>query len=100
MVWKAVVFLALMTIPCAAQDDSCAQDTISSVSSDGRILTMVTGDAYEVLAGQEVESILWLPESDVSICAPVVPTGASAAMLYEIVNTDEHGKKVLARKLN
>jgi hypothetical protein len=100
MIRKALAVLALTTLPCETQAESCAQDKIISVSSDGATLAMVSGDEFQVIAGQEVESVLWLPQSDVLICVASVPAGSTMVGLYEIVNVDEHDKKVSARKLD
>jgi len=100
MIGKALAFLVLMTLPCVAADETCVQDKIISVSSDGETLTMASGNEFQVLAGQEVQSVLWLPQSDVLICVASVPSGGNTVGLYEIVNVDEHGEKVSARKLD
>ena len=47
---------------------NCIDDSIREVSESGEIVTMLSGSVYEVLAGDEIDSMLWLPAEDVLIC--------------------------------
>jgi hypothetical protein len=81
-----------------AQARYCKDDTLQNKSEDGSILIMMSGAVYEVLAGDDIDSELWLPPEEVLICdAPVLYQGRTV-MLYEIINTDE-GEKVGAQRL-
>jgi len=46
----------------------CGEDPIKSVTSDGGIIVMLSGAIFEVMAGDTIDSALWLPISDVMIC--------------------------------
>jgi len=46
----------------------CSEDPIKSVTSDGEIIVMLSGAIFEVMAGDTIDSALWLPISDVMIC--------------------------------
>lgn len=80
----AIVAIFTMSVPAAA---ACDDDMISSVSSDGSIIIMISGAVYQVDAADTVDSILWLAADDVLICDGT------------IINTDEDGEKVDATRL-
>jgi hypothetical protein len=76
----------------------CDDDTIRSVSNDGEIIVTNSGHVYDVMAGDEIDSALWLPISDILVCEHVVRYQGRLVAYYEIINTDE-GEKVGALKL-
>jgi len=78
---------------------NCDDDTLEGKSDSGEILIMMSGAVYQVLAGDEIDSALWLPPADVLICESVVNVGGKRYLVYEIINTDEHGEKVSATRL-
>lgn len=83
-------FLLVMLLVVAsgnAMADSCDEDTIKSVSSDGSILVMISGAVYEVDSVNRVDTQIWLPSDDVLICDD------------EIINKDENGEKASVKKL-
>ena len=67
---------------------NCSDDSISSVSSDGQSLVMMSGAIYEVGQADRIDSALWLAADDVLICDD-----------NEIINTDEQGEKVSVSRL-
>jgi hypothetical protein len=83
--------------PCLARD--CDEDTLSEKSESGEILMMMSGAVFEVLPGDQIDSALWLPPEDVLICSSVVTMRGKQYVVYDIINTDEHGEKVGATRL-
>ena len=81
------------------QAKNCDDDSIQEVSESGEIVIMISGHVYEVLAGDTVDAALWLPADDVLICETTLIYKGKAYLLYEIINPDESGEKVAARKL-
>jgi hypothetical protein len=77
----------------------CFEDTIQSKSDDGDILVMLSGAVYEVDAGDQIDSALWLETDNVLICQTVVNYQGRPVVLFDIINTDENGEKVGAQKL-
>jgi hypothetical protein len=75
-----------------AHAKSCEDDSLESVSDDGSILKMLSGQVFEVEAGDAIDTALWLPVDDVLVCE----IGGSAV---EIINTDENGEKASAQRL-
>lgn len=84
----AVAAIILLGIAPALAD--CRSDSLDSVSADGEILKMLSGEIYEVDAVDAADSALWLPVSDVLICGYGRVT---------IINTDDDGEKVGAKQL-
>ncbi len=93
----AISTLALTADPGRTQ--SCLNDTITKVASSGKILMMQSGAVYEVLPGDEIGSMLWLPVSDVLVCARSIQSRGRGLPYYEIVKLDERGEKVGATRL-
>jgi hypothetical protein len=91
--------LACMLFASAAQARSCLDDSISEVSDSGEILIMLSGGVYEVIAGDTIDSALWLTADTVLICERPFTYQGKTYLVYEIINTDERGEKVSARRL-
>lgn len=60
---------------------------------------MISGAVYEVDAGDQVDSALWLESDDVLVCETSVNYQGRVVTLYDIINTDENGEKVGAQRL-
>jgi hypothetical protein len=93
--WCLLGLLLLIPTAHAAQ---CDEDTIRSVTNDGEIIVMQSGAVFEVMAGDTVDSALWLPVSDVMICQRALTVRGRAVSYYEIINLDDR-EKVSATKL-
>jgi hypothetical protein len=52
------------------------------VSEDGDLIVLVSGEAYDVMAGDEVTAALWQEGDDVLVCDGT------------IINKDESGEKI------
>lgn len=86
--WKIIalaLFAILFSTPIFAR--SCDDDSISSVSNDGSIIVMLSGAVYEVDAGDQVDTMLWLPAESVLVCGGT------------LINTDENGEKASVVRL-
>ena len=59
---------------------------------------MQSGAVFEVMAGDTVDSALWLPVSAVMICQRALTVRGRAVSHYEIINLDDR-EKVSATKL-
>lgn len=77
----------------------CESDSIRGVSQSGEIIIMLSGHVYEVMAGDTVDSMLWLTADEVLVCEAPLKYKGKVYLLYEIINTDESGEKVSARML-
>ena len=89
----------VVALPATGQARDCVEDTIRRKSDDGSILVMMSGAVFEVLAGDTIDSSLWLALDDVLICEAPIVTRGKAFMIYDIINMSEHGK-VGARRLH
>lgn len=78
---------------------NCDDDSIQEVSESGEIIVMLSGQVFQVLAGDEVDSSLWLPAEDVLICETPVTVQGKTYVMYDIINTEESGEKVSATRL-
>jgi hypothetical protein len=94
----AAVLIASLVAP-TVYAESCDKDSLSDKSDDGDILMTLSGHVYRVLSGDEIDSALWLPPSDILICSKTVTYQGKTFTLVEIINLDEHGEKVSATLL-
>jgi len=78
--------------PVGARAATCDEDSIKSVTDDGEIIVMFSGHVYQVLPGDSIDSMLWLPASDVMICARSISVRGRNMIYYEIINTDDKEK--------
>jgi hypothetical protein len=76
----------------------CEEDTIREQADSGKLLVMMSGHVYEVLAGDEIDSMLWLPAEDVLICEKPFAYQGTTYLFYQVINKDE-GESVDARLL-
>jgi hypothetical protein len=58
---------------------ACEDDTLQSVSDDGAILIMISGEVFHVNPTDQVDTALWL--STDGIRAQMGPTRAKAALI-------------------
>jgi len=89
---ELILFTLLVAGASLAHAKSCDEDSLESVSDDGSILKMLSGQVFEVEAGDAIDTALWLPIDQVLVCE----IGGSAV---EIINTDENGEKAAAQRL-
>jgi hypothetical protein len=61
---------------------ACDEDTIDTISQDGDLIVLNSGEAYDVAPGDEATAATWLEGEDVLICADT------------IINKDENGEKI------
>ena len=87
-----ILFIPLLFWFNVGYSVNCKHDTLWTVSSDGQILIMLSGEVYEVLPGDEIDSQLWLPPSEVIICNKTLKVKGKLWKYYEIINLDEKEK--------
>ena len=73
------VALLITAAPAMA---SCDEDTIDTVSSDGDLVILSSGDAFDVAAGDDATASTWNEGDSVLMCGDV------------IINKDDSGAKV------
>jgi hypothetical protein len=97
--WALPLVLAIWTVDVSYTNaESCYEDSLDKVTRDGEILVMMSGAVFRVMAGDAIDSALWLPPSDVLICPKSLVVDGRRAFYYETINTDEC-EKVTATKL-
>lgn len=92
--WCAVILITVIALPgsLAQAARSCWDDTLKSVTQDGSILVMQSGAVYEVLAGDEIDSMLWLPLTDILVCRIDTLHRGKPLTYFDIINTDDSEK--------
>lgn len=75
-----VILLAAFASPALA---GCDEDTIDTVSSDGDLIVLASGEQYDVDAGDESTSASWQEGDNVLVCGGDV-----------IIDKDEGGEQV------
>lgn len=88
----ALVILLLTTGYASAQGRNCLDDFLSSKSDNGDILVTGTGAVFQVLAGDEIDAMLWLPSTRLLLCSKSVVYKGKAYELWTIINTDDSEK--------
>lgn len=87
IVLAAAGFLTATGYPARAQ--SCDDETIESVSDDGRIITTISGEKFRVSSADRSDTELWQTGDDILICDDDT----------EIVNKDENNERVSVRRI-
>lgn len=86
-----IAFTAVLVVPVAFSQ--CVEDSVRSVTSDGDVLITLTGKAFEIIGGGQIDVALWLPTDDLLICGPKTVTVRSKKYtFYTIINTDDKEK--------
>jgi hypothetical protein len=85
----SVALLLAVMMSTSGYSQSCDDDSIQTVSTDGSIIVMISGAVYRVDPLDRVDTALWLPAEDVLICGDGT----------EIVNTDENGERANVQRL-
>jgi hypothetical protein len=80
------IILLMASTSVTAHAKNCEDDSIDSVSDDGDIIKLLSGNVYEIDSTDTVDTALWLPADDVLVCE-------EGGGIVEIVNTDENGEK-------
>ena len=78
--------------------NECDRDSISRVTAGGEIIIMLSGSIYRVNAVDRIDTMLWLPVTDVLICPRVLRYKKKIYRYYEIINIDD-GEKAMTQKL-
>ena len=77
----------LLLVPFAAFAGTCENGHwVQSVTDDGEIVKLEDGTVWEVLGGDAVASMLWLPTENIVVCGGY------------LINTDDN-EKVSARRI-
>jgi hypothetical protein len=79
---KLIAYVVAVCMAATPAIASCEADTIETVSDDGDLIIMLSGDAFDVAAGDDVTAATWLEGEDVLICGDT------------IINKDERGEKI------
>jgi hypothetical protein len=61
---------------------ACDEDSIETISSEGDLIVLVSGAAYDVAAGDEITSSLWQEGDNALVCGDT------------IVDKDQNGEHV------
>jgi hypothetical protein len=90
----AALIVAILTtvVLVNAKSATCDEDSIKNVTDDGEIIVMLSGHVYQVLPGDNIDSMLWLPASDVMICIRSINVRGRNMIYYDIINTDDKEK--------
>jgi hypothetical protein len=94
-----LVLFMLLSLRPNALAKTCTDDSISSVSSEGDIIKMLSGSVWEIDDVDQVDSQLWLPTEDVLICSETLADKGKAVTMYTIIDTDSDNEKVGAQRL-
>lgn len=93
------LILVSFTLPAAALQKRCYDDTISKVSGDGKIVRMISGHIYEIDDFDTFDTQIWLPMEDVLICETSDTRQGRVITIYDIRNTEQGGDAVWAERL-
>ena len=96
----AIVLILGIGTPLTARGTKiCEDDSIDEVAGDGAIVTMLSGFIWKVDEMDRIDSSLWLGTEDVLICSESVVFQGKPLSFYTILNKDESGEEVHARKI-
>ena len=94
-----ILYILILSIYSFNVNASCYQDTLMENKDSGQILKTMMGNVFNVLAVDNIDSMLWLPITDLRICGPnAISHKGKTYQLYDIINKDDN-EKVSAFKL-
>jgi len=94
----SIIVFSLLFVESAYAD--CFKDTLKKNIERGRYLLTTSGVMYDVLAGDNFDSMFWISFSDLYICGPnEFEHNGKIYKLYEIINIDD-GEKITATIMN
>src|SRR5690242_17337232 len=76
----------------AYANGQCSEDFIKKTVDNGNIVMRSSGAVFEVMSGDNIDSMLWVPASNLLICSSVVPYQGKNYEVWTLINTDEGGK--------
>jgi hypothetical protein len=79
------VALLLLLIACSLSEPAwaaCDDETIDTISEDGDLIVLSSGESYDVAPGDEGTASTWQEGEDVLVCGDT------------IINKDENGEKI------
>lgn len=79
---KFVLMIAIILPLSSPAWAGCSDDTIDTVSDDGDLIVLRSGELYDVAAGDQGTASLWREGADVLVCSE------------KIINEDEDGEEV------
>jgi hypothetical protein len=77
--------LLLLLFACSLAEPAwaaCDDDTIDTLSEDGDLIVLSSGESYDVAPGDETTASTWQEGDDVLVCGGT------------IINKDENGEKI------
>ena len=94
-----ILFALIISIHTTFAFADCYEDTLMENKDSGQLLKTMMGNIYKVLPGDNIDSMLWLPITDLKICGPnVITHKGKSYLLFDIINKDDN-EKVTAFKL-
>jgi len=97
-IFRVSAVILLSTLPFTAIA-SCYEDTLMENKDSGQLLKTMMGSLFKVLPGDNIDSMLWLPITDLRICGPNLLTHKGKTyQLFDIINKDDN-EKVTAFKI-
>ncbi|MDC0093942.1 hypothetical protein OAI86_06415 [Alphaproteobacteria bacterium] len=98
MITKILVTLYFIILSFTAFA-SCYEDTLMENKDSGQLLKTMMGSLFKVLPGDNIDSMLWLPITDLRICGPnLISHQGKNYQLFDIINKDDN-EKVTAFKI-
>ena len=90
----------MLLLPAQSFGLDCSSDFLAENADSGSTLITSSGNIYNVLAGDNITSMLWLPMSSLQVCGPnTLNHNGKTYELYKIINTDD-GDSVGALRIN
>ena len=62
---------------------------ISSNDSDGAVITLEDGSVWQISSGDQIDTALWLPITDITVVQATSPVGEYK---YELIDAEDHEK--------
>lgn len=91
---RLALFLAYVTGPvqAGAQQGRCSDDFLRTNVNRGEMLITGSGAVFQVLAGDKIDAMLWLPATTLLLCSRNVSYKGKDYEVWTVINTDDNEK--------
>jgi hypothetical protein len=98
VLWLVAVGFSFQPVVAAAA--TCESDSIARVAPGGETIEMRSGKMFQIEPGDRVLAASWPPVSDMLICLDPARDQERPAELYGLINRDDDGQSVAARRVS
>jgi hypothetical protein len=98
MPWLRLSLILLLITRSSYAQLQCIDDFLKSIDDDGKTVVTGSGMVFEVLYGDDINSMLWLPSSELIMCLSTTRHEGKGYEIWTLINIS-NSEKVEAFRL-